>query len=386
LTGVAMLAAGVLHVGRLARWAGDRTLRDRLVLVLHVGYAFVPLGFLLIGTSALWAAVPPSAGIHAWTAGAVGLMTLAVMTRATLGHTGRALAASPATQAIYALALLAALLRIAAAFLDGDIVLLHLSAAAWIAAFAGFVLVYGPMLIARPPAWQDARAERVWATVGRRDGRPATMPLQNRVTPSGELIADPARGLFMGNRGGRIHDARRTLGARRWASKQWICCRLEFNDRQRSVWGEGYTELFFLDEPTALAAGHRPCFECRRKHAEAFAAFWQRAQRMGVRPRAAAMDDVLHAERLDGRNKRRHCRKIDGLPDGAFVVSNGAAFAVRGDALLRWTTAGYDLRKSRPRAATVDVLTPPSILAVLSAGYRPQWHPSVENLIPASPP
>lgn len=133
----------------------------------------------------------------------------------------------------------------------------------------------------------------------------SSLPLQNRVAPFGGLIADSARGLFMGNRGGRIHGVNRRLGTRRWVSKQWICCRLEFNGRHRSIWGDGYTELFFLDEPTALAAGHRPCFECRRKHAEAFAAFWQRAQRMGVRPRAAAMDAVLHAERLNGRDKRR---------------------------------------------------------------------------------
>jgi hypothetical protein len=211
------------------------------------------------------------------------------------------------------------------------------------------------------------------------DGR---RPLQNRVTPFSELIADRARGLFMGNRGGRIHGDDRRLGARRWASKHWICCRLEFKGRHRQVWGDGYTELFFLDEPTALAAGHRPCFECRRKDAEAFASFWQRAQRAGVRPRAADMDDVLHKERLDGRNKRRHARAIDNLPDGAFVVMGNDAFAVRGDALLHWTPAGYDFRKPRPRGLTVDVLTPPAILAVLAAGYRPQWHPSANERCP----
>jgi uncharacterized protein involved in response to NO len=156
VTGVAMLTAGVLQLARLSRWAGDRTLRDRLVLVLHVGYAFIPAGFLLIGASALLTSVPPSAGIHAWTAGGIGLMTLAVMTRASLGHTGHALAASVATQVIYACAFLAAVLRIVAAF-NGDIVLLHLAVAAWVAAFGGFALAYGPMLIARRPAWQDAR-------------------------------------------------------------------------------------------------------------------------------------------------------------------------------------------------------------------------------------
>ncbi len=100
------------------------------------------------------------------------------------------------------------------------------------------------------------------------------MPLQNRVDPFGELIATSARGLFMGNRGGRIHTDGQTLTSRRWASRQWICCVLDFKERQRDVWGRYYTELFFLDEPTALAAGHRPCFECRRKEAEHFAALF----------------------------------------------------------------------------------------------------------------
>jgi uncharacterized protein involved in response to NO len=148
-----LMLAGLLHLVRLGRWAGDRTLADRLVLVLHVGYAFVPVGFLLAGASALWPAIiPTSAGLHGWSIGAIGMMTLAVMTRATLGHTGRPLAASPATQVIYALVLLAAVLRIVAAF-DGSATLMHAAAAAWECAFAGFVIVYGPLLIGRPPVW-----------------------------------------------------------------------------------------------------------------------------------------------------------------------------------------------------------------------------------------
>ena len=133
-------------------------------------------------------------------------------------------------------------------------------------------------------------------------------PLQNRVDPFGNLFADKSRGLFMGNRGGRIHDADQTLGARRWASKQWICCVLDFNNRKRKVWGNSYTELFFLDEPTALAAGHRPCFECRRKDAELFANLWAQSFKLKMRPRAAEMDHVLQAERLNGRAKRHHRR------------------------------------------------------------------------------
>ena len=153
VTGAALTAAGVLHAVRLARWAGDRTTADRLVLVLHTAYAFIPAGFLLLGAALLWPQIiAASAGIHAWTAGAVGLMTLAVMTRATLGHTGRPLAASPATQVIYLCALLAALLRVTAA-LGGWLDLTHIAGVAWVAAFGGFVVVYGPLLIARPPVW-----------------------------------------------------------------------------------------------------------------------------------------------------------------------------------------------------------------------------------------
>jgi uncharacterized protein involved in response to NO len=153
VSGVLLLAAGVMHAIRLGRWAGDRTFADRLVLVLHVGYAFVPAGFLLVGGAILWpATVPMSAGLHAWTAGAIGLMTLAVMTRAALGHTGRPLTASAATQAIYAFALLAALARIVAAFI-GSFELLHLAAFAWFAAFGGYAATYAPLLLLRPPAW-----------------------------------------------------------------------------------------------------------------------------------------------------------------------------------------------------------------------------------------
>lgn len=153
-TGTVLVAAGILHVFRLMRWAGDRTLADPLVFVLHAAYAFIPLGFVLNGLAALSDLVPASAGIHAWTAGAAGLMTLAVMTRASLGHSGRPLAASRSTQVIYLLAGLAAVTRIAAAF-GGGMFLLHLSALAWIGAFGGFALVYGPLLVGRPPIWRQ---------------------------------------------------------------------------------------------------------------------------------------------------------------------------------------------------------------------------------------
>ncbi|HEV2955970.1 MAG TPA: hypothetical protein VGX95_07615 [Xanthobacteraceae bacterium] len=203
------------------------------------------------------------------------------------------------------------------------------------------------------------------------------MPLQNRVDPFGEFCAVPARGLFFGNRGGRIHRDDRTLSRRRWTSRAWICCRLAFKGRHREVWGNGYTELFFLDEPTALAAGHRPCFECRRGDAVAFAAAWARAHALSAAPRAGEMDEVLHAQRLDGREKRRHRAALDALPDGAMIVlENDEPLALRGDALLPWSFAGYGPARPRPRGIEVDLVTPPAVVAVLSAGYRPQWHPS----------
>jgi len=156
VTGVLALVAGALQSVRLARWAGDRTFADRLVLILHVAYAFVPLGFLFLGAAILWPAdFPTSAALHAWTAGAFGLMTLAVMTRASLGHTGRDLVASIPTQLIYLAALVAVLARIAAAFAP-SVLLLHLAGFAWVAAFAGFAAVYGPLLLRHPPAWANA--------------------------------------------------------------------------------------------------------------------------------------------------------------------------------------------------------------------------------------
>ena len=147
LTGLALLAAGALHAMRLARWAGERTLRDRLVLVLHIAYAFVPLGFVLTALAA-FELLPPSAGLHAWMSGGAGMMTLAVMTRASLGHTGRALVASRGTQAIYVAIFLSAIARVSSALLpDWTNPLLHAAGFAWIVAFGGFVVIYGPMLL-----------------------------------------------------------------------------------------------------------------------------------------------------------------------------------------------------------------------------------------------
>jgi uncharacterized protein involved in response to NO len=151
--GILLIIAGLLQAVRHGRWAGDRTLADRLVLVLHVAYAFVPIGFLLMGAAAVWPAIfPTSAGVHAWMAGAAGLMTLAIMTRASLGHTGQELAASLPTQLIYLCALIAALARVIAAF-EPSRALLDIAAAAWILAFGGFAVFSGRLLIGRPPVW-----------------------------------------------------------------------------------------------------------------------------------------------------------------------------------------------------------------------------------------
>jgi hypothetical protein len=201
------------------------------------------------------------------------------------------------------------------------------------------------------------------------------VPLQNRVTPFGELAATPARGTMFGNRGGRFHRQDRTLGQRRWASRQWICCVLQFKGRRRDVWGPAsYTDLFFLDEVTALAAGHRPCFECRRQDAKAFAEKWAQANGGDI-PHAGEMDAILQKERLDGRAKRTHQMDADGLPDGVFIAIDDSAFALRGGNMLRWSPSGYVETRPRPRGSAT-VLTAPSIAAVLSAGYVPQWHPS----------
>lgn len=201
------------------------------------------------------------------------------------------------------------------------------------------------------------------------------MPLPNRVDPFGAIHGVAERGTLLGNRGGRFHRDDRTIGARPWASRQWICCVLAFRGRRRTpLMGRGYTELFFLDEVTALAAGHRPCFECRRADATRFAAAWARAKGLAAPPKAPEMDAVLHAERLDGRNKRPHRARLEALPDGAMIARGGAAFAVRGDRLLPWTFAGYGPGVARG-SGLADMLTPPAIVAALAAGYQPVWHP-----------
>lgn len=200
------------------------------------------------------------------------------------------------------------------------------------------------------------------------------MPLQNRVTPLGDMVADPHRGLFTGNRG-IIHDpATKTLLKKRWSNPAWLICLCEFRGRRREVMGgRSWTELFFLDEATALAAGHRPCFYCRRDDANRFRAAWEAGNGVsGVR--AKDIDAVLHRERLDRGRKRLHPMPLHELPDGAMVQASGESYAiVRGRALL-WSFAGY--RKAEAVVADAMLVTPPSTVRALASGFRPVLHPS----------
>jgi hypothetical protein len=202
----------------------------------------------------------------------------------------------------------------------------------------------------------------------------ALMPLQNRVTPFGEILAMPERGLLMGNRG-IIHDpATRTLLKRRWASKAWIICLCEFRGAWRPVMARhSWTELFFLDEATALAAGHRPCFYCRRPAAEAFRAAWV-AGNGGPLPRASQMDEVLHRERIAGVGKQLHrlAGSVADLPDGAMVADGQVAYLVVGGRAHPWSPAGYGDGPVTLREPML--LTPPSTLRALAAGYAPILH------------
>lgn len=209
------------------------------------------------------------------------------------------------------------------------------------------------------------------------------MPLPNRIRPDGTLFADPARGLLFGNRGGRFHDPHgRELPRRVYANRQWICCVLAFKSRRRQVWGHGYTELFFCDEVTALAAGHRPCMECRRAAALSYRAALVRGLALAETPSFPALDRMLDAERRIGRAKRLHRMPAAALSDGAMIaLEDGSGFlALKGAAALLWSPAGYVARLDRPEGLAA-VLTPPASLAALANGYQPIWHPSITQLI-----
>jgi len=206
------------------------------------------------------------------------------------------------------------------------------------------------------------------------------VPLQNRVTPFGEIVAIDQRGMFMGNRG-IIHDpATRTLLTRRWTNKAWIICACEFRGARRKVMSRNsWTELFFLDEATALAAGHRPCYYCRRTAALEFAAAWARAHHL-PRVRATDIDTCLHEQRLQGRGQRIHPLPAAPaeLPDGAMVVSSGEAYVMAAGRAFRWCEIGYAAPITLRRAD--GLLTPPSTVATLRAGFRCTLHPRVSDV------
>ena len=183
--------------------------------------------------------------------------------------------------------------------------------------------------------------------------------------------------MFMGNRGGRFHDPHtRELARARWRSRAWICCLTAFRGRRRQVMGQGYTELFFLDEVSALAAGHRPCFECRRAAARAFQAAWGTAGLTPGMPRAGDIDTALDAERRNGRDKRLHAMAVQSLPDGAMFRFGDEILVKKANRLLGWSFQGYRTVAGTRLPDTVEVLTPPSTVAVLAAGYQPVWHES----------
>lgn len=212
------------------------------------------------------------------------------------------------------------------------------------------------------------------------------MPLQNRVDPFGDIHAVDARGMFTGNRG-VIHDpTTRRLLKRRWSTKAWIICECEFGGRKREVMGRntpvggaGWTELFFLDEVTALSAGHRPCFYCRRERAKAFAEAIGKAFETAP-PTAPEIDARLHRERLvsGGPPVAVEHSELGELPDGAMVFQNGSCFAKHDGRLLAWTFRGYGDAWHYAELAAFDIwlATPATSIAALKAGYRPVWHVS----------
>ncbi len=201
------------------------------------------------------------------------------------------------------------------------------------------------------------------------------MPRQNRVTPQGALQATAARGLLTGNRG-VLHDAEGRIGAARWRHPHWIACALAYKDWRRPINEPGrWTQLFFLDEAVALAAGHRPCALCRRADFKRFLDAWEIA--FGRREKVPAIDAALHPARVTARSRRQvtHRAALGGLPDGCFIRLDDAPWLVRGKHLLRWTHFGYDAEQSR-RSGEIEVLTPAPLVAVLRAGYAPLLHPS----------
>jgi len=190
---------------------------------------------------------------------------------------------------------------------------------------------------------------------------------------------------MLGNRGGKFHRDDKTLGKRRWASEHWICCELHYKGMHHEAMGKGYTSLFFLDEVTALSAGHRPCFFCRRVEAKTFlgdervTAFDKRlhAERMSLTLRRIAEGDASKGEQQAHASRRAaRAPQHEGCPDGVMFESDGAFLAKRENRLLRWSFGGYVEAISLNPGMRLNVLTPPSIIAILARGFQPRWHPS----------
>jgi hypothetical protein len=206
----------------------------------------------------------------------------------------------------------------------------------------------------------------------------AGMPLQNRVSATGEIVRDSSRGLMMGNRG-CLHGLGRDLGVTRWRSKLWICCVLDWNGTRRDPMPPGcWTALFFLDEATALAAGHRPCAYCRRADFVAYAQAWRAARELEHRPLAAEMDATLHSERVVSHTRRQitHRSPAHVLPDGVMVRNGDTVGLVMAGQFVPWSLSGYGTPRPLVGAGHVEVLTPRSSVAAIAAGYRPLVHPS----------
>ncbi|WP_422365556.1 hypothetical protein [Pelagibius sp.] len=208
------------------------------------------------------------------------------------------------------------------------------------------------------------------------------MPLQNRVTPFSTIEAVDSRGLVMGNRG-CLHNNDRALRSQGWRTKSWIICRLAWKGVRRELMRpRSWTELFFLDEAVALAAGHRPCGYCRREAYRKFLACWAAGTgwTQARPPRQPDVDARLHADRLDQRrHQRHHDADLENLPDGSFVLlpDDPRPWLVRGSALHPWSHSGYGPPRQRPAGVTVSVITPASTVTALAAGYVPVLHPSI---------
>jgi hypothetical protein len=204
-----------------------------------------------------------------------------------------------------------------------------------------------------------------------------SVPLPNRVLPTGEIVADRSRGLMMGNRG-CLHGQGRELGVSRWRSQLWICCVLDWTGVRRDPMPPGrWTALFFLDEATALAAGHRPCGYCRRADYLDFAQAWRAARRLDRRPLADEMDAVLHRERVDARRRQiTHHAPAGELPEGVMIRVGGCIGLFLAGRLWPWSFHGYGAPAQASLPAEVEVLTPRSTVAVMAAGYRPLVHPT----------